>query len=261
MKMNEDRLALNDTDGSAGTLRQSRYESLAAELAADIRSGRFPQGSLLPTEHELCAEHALSRHTVRAALQRLIEIGLVTRQPGVGTRVKQSEPTARYSIAMGSMSDLEGYARAVQLRIDHRERIKAWGSVAQSLGCKEGAVWLHLVGRRCRAGDGTPLAVSEIYLRDRYPGIEALLEQAQAFIPSILEAHYAETVNEISQDMYPIAMGETDASRLSLPAGTPGLEVVRRYYGSRGRLLLLGRVVNPTGSFAYSMRFTRRPLD
>jgi GntR family transcriptional regulator len=257
----DDRPPPDDADRPPDPTRQPRYESLAAELAADIRAGRFPPDTLLPTEHELCDRHALSRHTVRAALQRLLEMGLVSRQPGVGTRVRRAEPSAGYSIAMGSMSDLAGYARAVQLRIDRSERIRAWGPVAVSLGCREGTVWLHLLGRRFRAGESAPVAVSEIYLRDRYPGIEALLEQSHAFIPSILEGHYAEPVDEIGQDMYPVAMGEADAARLSLPAGTPGLEVVRRYYGSRGRLLLLGRVVNPTGSFAYSMRFTRRSPD
>jgi DNA-binding GntR family transcriptional regulator len=256
--MNDDRSPPDDASASGGNSRQPRYEWLAAKLATEIRSGRYPPGSLLPTEHELCQRHGLSRHTVRAALQRLLEMGLLSRQPGVGTRVRQAEPTAGYSIAMGSMSDLAGYARAVRLRIDHGERIKAWGSVARSLGCREGTVWLHLLGRRFRAGESAPVAVSEIYLRDRYPGIEALLEQDHAFIPSILEAHFAETVEEIGQDMYPVAMSETDASRLSLPAGTPGLEVVRRYHGSKGNLILLGRVVNPVGSFGYSMRFTRR---
>jgi DNA-binding GntR family transcriptional regulator len=261
MSTNDDRPTRDDTPAPHASSRTPRYESLAASLVAEIRSGRFPPDSLLPTEHELCDRHGLSRHTVRAALQRLIDIGLVSRQPGVGTRVKRSEPSVGYSIAMGSMSDLAGYARAVRLRIDRSERIRAWGGVAESLGCREGSVWLHLLGRRFRSGERTPVAVSEIFLRDRYPGIEALLEQPRAFIPSILETHYAEPVEEIGQDMYPVAMSEADAARLSLPAGTAGLEVVRRYYGARGRLLLLGRVVNPSGSFAYSMRFTRRSPD
>ena len=261
MSTNDERPTRPDPSEPGPSARLPRYESLAAALAAEIRSGRHAPDSLLPTEHELCRRHGLSRHTVRAALQRLIEIGLVSRQPGVGTRVKRAEPGIGYSIAMGSMSDLAGYARAVRLGIDRSERIRAWGAVAESLGCRQGTVWLHLVGRRYRVGEDTPVAVSEIYLRDRYPGIEALLEQSHAFIPSVLETHYAEPVDEIGQDMYPVAMGEADAARLSLPAGTPGLEVVRRYYGARGRLLLLGRVVSPTGGFTYSMRFTRRSPD
>lgn len=258
MSKRDDRSTPSRPVASSAPPRPSRYESLAAELAAGIRSGRFPPGSLLPTEHDLCASHGFSRHTVRAALQRLIDLGLVARTPGVGTRVRQPDPNTGHSFAMGSMSDLAGYARAVQLRIDLSERIRAWGPVAQALGCREGAPWLHLVGRRFLADGDAPVAVSEIYLRDRYPGIEALLQQAHAFIPALLETHYAETVAEITQDMYPVVMGEPDASRLSLPPGTPGLEVVRRYRDAKGRLLLLGRVVNPPGSLSYSMRFTRQ---
>ena len=44
---------------------QPRYLVLAQALMDDIRSGRYPLDSLLPTEIELCQQFNVSRHTVR----------------------------------------------------------------------------------------------------------------------------------------------------------------------------------------------------
>ncbi|WP_342352968.1 GntR family transcriptional regulator, partial [Methylobacterium frigidaeris] len=49
-------------DGSmGGTL----WAQVARDLRAGIASGRYPIGSLLPTELELCEQYGMSRHTVR----------------------------------------------------------------------------------------------------------------------------------------------------------------------------------------------------
>ncbi len=72
---------------------QPRYLLLAQDLIQDIDTGRYPVGSLLPTELELCEQFGVSRHTVREAVRRLREMGLVTRHQGIGTRVKAKAAT------------------------------------------------------------------------------------------------------------------------------------------------------------------------
>jgi DNA-binding GntR family transcriptional regulator len=69
------------------------FADIARNLIEGIISGRFPVGSLLPTELELCAQYATSRHTIRAALHELQQLGLVSRRKNVGTRVESAEPT------------------------------------------------------------------------------------------------------------------------------------------------------------------------
>ncbi|MBV9564197.1 MAG: GntR family transcriptional regulator, partial [Bradyrhizobium sp.] len=44
-----------------------RYRAIAEQLLADIARGRYPVGSALPTEIELCRRFDASRHTVREA--------------------------------------------------------------------------------------------------------------------------------------------------------------------------------------------------
>src|SRR5688572_33357477 len=52
-----------------------------------MRDHRYKQGERLPSEDELCREFGASRITIRQAVGRLVELGLVTRRRGSGTFV------------------------------------------------------------------------------------------------------------------------------------------------------------------------------
>jgi DNA-binding GntR family transcriptional regulator len=64
---------------------------------------------MLPTEMELCARYDVSRHTVRAALQRLREQGFVSMRRGSGTRVISTAPKEPYVRSFNSLSELLHY--------------------------------------------------------------------------------------------------------------------------------------------------------
>lgn len=62
-----------------------KYLQLATELQAEIARGTFPDK--LPTEKELSEAYQFSRQTVRRALDYLVELGLVEKRQGSGSRV------------------------------------------------------------------------------------------------------------------------------------------------------------------------------
>src|ERR1700760_384684 len=64
--------------------QQPRYMQLAQTLINEIQSGRFPIGSTIPTEFELCEQFGASRSTVREAVKQLLQLGMVVRQAGGG---------------------------------------------------------------------------------------------------------------------------------------------------------------------------------
>jgi DNA-binding GntR family transcriptional regulator len=228
-------------------------------LIEDIASGKHPVGSLLPTEFELSARHGVSRQTVRQALQRLGELGLVTRQRGVGTRVQRARAVSSHSYSMDSMSDLSEYARDARLVIDSSQRLEARGKTAKFLECRDGTRWVRILGRRLHCGEQTPVAVSDIFLRAVYSGIEARLGTIALPMHKILEQDYGEIVETIRQDIRAVSIGSDDARVLEVDPGSPGMEVVRRYYGGDGRLLIAGRVLHPAERFSYTMHFRREP--
>ena len=68
--------------------RRSVPDEVADQLVDRIVSGRLAAGGPLPSERDLADTLAVSRPTVRAALQRLAQSGLVEIRQGGGTRVR-----------------------------------------------------------------------------------------------------------------------------------------------------------------------------
>ena len=111
-----------------------RYAVVAKALTEDIISGRYPVGAVLPTEHALCAQYEISRHTTREALRRLQMSGLVTRRAGVGTLVKSSRVSQRYLQVGDTVSDLYQYAQDMALQVLEVTDIEADADTAALLG-------------------------------------------------------------------------------------------------------------------------------
>ena len=67
------------------TDKRLKYHDLVEELRDKILSGQIRPGEKLPSENELAAAHAISRQTVRKALQILENEGFVYAEHGRGT--------------------------------------------------------------------------------------------------------------------------------------------------------------------------------
>jgi GntR family transcriptional regulator len=68
------------------------YFQLAELLEHEIASGNWGPGTRLPSEPDLCERYGLSRTTVRQALGRLEQRGLIERFKGQGSFVRRGEP-------------------------------------------------------------------------------------------------------------------------------------------------------------------------
>ena len=67
--------------------RSPIWSAIADTLQADIRDGHYRPGDKLPTEAALAARFGVNRHTVRHALARLAEVGIVHARRGSGVFV------------------------------------------------------------------------------------------------------------------------------------------------------------------------------
>jgi len=66
---------------------QPMYRYIADDLRAQIAEGQLPANKKLPTEGELSDQYKASRNTVREAIRRLTDEGLLESRPGQGTFV------------------------------------------------------------------------------------------------------------------------------------------------------------------------------
>ncbi len=65
----------------------SRAESIAETLRAQILSGKYGPGERLPSERELAERLTVNRSSVREALKKLEQLGMIAIRPGGGARV------------------------------------------------------------------------------------------------------------------------------------------------------------------------------
>jgi DNA-binding FadR family transcriptional regulator len=71
--------------------RDTVVDSLVDRLRDDVLSGRYPPGSYLPPERELAAGYEVTRTSLKHAIVRLAQLGLLETRHGVGTRVRDYE--------------------------------------------------------------------------------------------------------------------------------------------------------------------------
>lgn len=71
--------------------RSSLVDALVAQLRQDVLSGRYPPGSYLPPERELADGYGVTRTSLKHAIVRLSQAGLLETRHGVGTRVRDYE--------------------------------------------------------------------------------------------------------------------------------------------------------------------------
>lgn len=69
-------------------MRIPRYKRVVDALAADIRAGRWPVGTRLPTHRELAAREGIALVTASRVYAELAAMGLVTGEQGRGTFVR-----------------------------------------------------------------------------------------------------------------------------------------------------------------------------
>src|SRR6478736_885487 len=62
----------------------ARYKDVVDALAADIRAGKIPPGTRLPTHRELAAREGLALVTATRVYAELAAVGLVSGEAGLG---------------------------------------------------------------------------------------------------------------------------------------------------------------------------------
>jgi GntR family transcriptional regulator len=235
--------------------RAPRYQQLTELLAREIGEGRYPVGSLLPPEPQLCQRFAVSRHTVREAVRQLCEQGLVTRHQGVGTRVRASRSQKRYVASLSSLGDLMAYAQRTRLRYLGSRRVDADAALAQLLRCQPGEQWLEVDTCRYPVEGGLAIVHMRVYVRPHCEGMQHALEDGDAWIYGLVERYGGERILEAQQVVGAIAVPAESARILGVASGSPGLFVRRYYLGRDDRLLSVSLNVYPVDRFEFSTRW------
>lgn len=141
----------------------TRYQEIAARLEQELRH-HYRCGDYLPAEQQLATRFDVNRHTLRRAIDQLVERGWVQRRQGVGVLVLMRpidyplNAQARFSqnlLEQGSDPTSEKLLSVLRPASAH---------VAEAFGINEGVNVIHL--RTLRRVNGVALCLIDHYFAD-----------------------------------------------------------------------------------------------
>lgn len=244
-------------ESSRGKASGKRYQRLAESLLAEIRAGRLAVGDRLPGELQLVEDFGVSRHTVREALRRLEELGVIGRRQGVGTAVLAREPTPSYVQSVRTPAALLQYPQGSRLVVQASEAVRAGRALARLVGCKTGSRWRRVSCLRQFADARPPVCWVDIYLLPEHESILPSIGRRPGLVHELIERKFGEQVAVVDISIMARAVPAGMSDALEVAAGTPSLTVVRRYRGTRRQLFMASVSEHPGDRFTYAMGLER----
>jgi DNA-binding GntR family transcriptional regulator len=204
-------------------------DQMAADLREQIRSGALKPNDTLPSESTLGDQYGVSRVTVRRALERLQQEGLIASQSGRGRIVREQRPMVyrpqqenepRISSTMDRfMSFLSNEGRkpsqSIEVSIEEADIL-----IAKRFGVEVGTP--VVARKRVRSIDGEPFNINDTYYLHEVVKDTPVMSPAD--IPRgsnrIVEDILGDEVRAIDEFYIRMPTPE-EAQRLQLSQGTP----------------------------------------
>ncbi|HEY4373381.1 MAG TPA: GntR family transcriptional regulator [Burkholderiales bacterium] len=234
-----------------------QYTLLAQELLRGIDAGNYPLGSLLPTEAELCKRFAVSRITARAAVRELQNRGLVSRHPGIGTRIESLQTRAEFVHVSESVEAILQSAEATRFKLLKHETIVADEELAAELHCAVGQSFVRAEGLRMRAGT-TPQCHAQLHFPMVYAGAIEHLDGHPGSVMLLLERLFGVHLVEMRQTIDAANLRAAQARLLGARPREAALLTRRWHLGENGRLHMMGISLYPRERYSYSLRMRRQ---
>ena len=210
--------------------RAPAYQHLRRTLQHAIETGELAPGQALPGERELARVLALSRVTVRKAIEGLVDEGLLSQRHGAGTFVA-GRIVKSFSKLTSFTDDLRARGLDPQSVFLERGVGTATPEEAMALNLSPGAQVVRCY--RLRTAGGQPLALE----RTAVP--QSALADPACVRHSLYEAFAERGIHPARalQRLRAIAFDAGQAQLMHLPEGSPGLFIERRTFLEDGRVI------------------------
>jgi GntR family transcriptional regulator len=208
------------------------YLQLESRLADRIRSGEWSAGDQIHTEDQLIEHYGVSRVTVRQALARLVDRGLLIRERGRGTFVRDASLTAGTRGVTSFTTELAELGMHAGARILNVDTPAAPGSTVEALQLGSDTQVIRI--RRIRTGDGQAIGVQTgYYPARRFPELTSINLEDQSLY-ALLADRYAVAPTKAVETFTVQPCSVRDAELLSVRRGACCFHVERITYDSQG---------------------------
>jgi len=227
------------------------YDQVKRSLLGDLKTGRYPTGTYLPSETELCAHYAVSRITLRRAVSELCSEGYLRKVHGRGTLVLKPK-LKQTLVSLGgfteSLASLGHEVRYTVLDSGVRPELE---SVKELLEAKPADRIMAI--RRLLIVDGHPLTLESLYfLQDRYGLVSESVTQGGSFYEA-LRTHYNEQPTGAERTINVGFPSAAECELLACTASEPVYRIEKLVLGRKRRPISFSIIVTPAERVTYSI--------
>ena len=210
------------------------YIRIYEELYGEVHSGKFSEGDLFYSEHELCKRFIVSRGTIRHALDLLFQQGVLERRQGkvstvVNTRIEQNVQTL-----MGFTELMKRHGRKAGAILLEKKIITPDNNIANMLNLRTGDQVVKII--RVRTGDNEPLIIEHSWF---YADLFMPIFNEDLEIHSIYDLFHRKTNERLGIAKQTIEIGfagSEESLYFHVKPGTPLLLFKRRIMTSDFRI-------------------------
>jgi len=210
----------------------SVYLDIANSIRHEILSKGLPVHTKLPSEPELAIKYGAARATIRRALAKLQDEGLIYSRQAVGSFV--AEPRVEQDLdQLFSFTEFMVYRGMTPgtrlIRTETQQVDDPESPLLHYLGLRPGSKLLYI--RRLRLGGSDPLVIANTWLPEaRFRGFwEHDLEQQSIYE---IMGETGQKPTDAIQTMEAVTLEGEDASLLTVPPGSAAILVRRVAYAS-----------------------------
>ena len=234
--------------------REPLYLKLSDTLAEQIMDGTLPEGTLLPSERELCQLHGLSRTTVRQALQDLSQKGYSKAIHGKGTVVVRPQIRQELRSIYSFDADMRQLGKNPETQIMDFVEIVPTGTVAALMQLPIGESVYRIM--RLRLANNEPMLLETNYLPcSRFPGFTRQMLEHQSLY-GVLRSAYSLNIDIAEETFEPILLRPMEAQMLHTGQGSLGMLVERISYEG-GKVVEISKSVSPASKFKHHVVLRR----
>ena len=230
------------------------YLKLSDVLAEQIMDGTLPEGTLLPSERELCQTHSISRTTVRQALQDLNQKGYIKAIHGKGTVVVRPQIRQELRSIYSFDEDMRRLGKNPETQIMDFVEIVPTGTVAALMQLPAGESVYRIM--RLRLANNEPMLLETNYLPcDRFPEFSRQMLEHQSLY-RVLTSRYSLNIDVAEETFEPILLRPMESQMLHTSQGALGMLIERISY-ENGKVVEISKSVSPASKFKHHVVLSR----
>lgn len=222
---------------------QTEGDVIVARIAAQIATGELRTGSKLPTQAELAEQHGATRHTIRQAIDTMVQRGLVLSRQGSGVYVAGKlvdyyvKSRTRYNDNVQALAQTS----RMELLSLHQPRVSAELARGLAISRRARIFDLHLL----RWTGRDPLCIARHYLPvDRFPDLPNRFSEASG-ITDLIRRLGVEDTRRSDTAISARHPTRAEAEMLRIPQGSPVVVLEGRNVDSTGRPIEISNSIWP----------------